>query len=37
LSTTVKGATTLRDATSREILNVLRRHKRRPWRVLCDP
>jgi hypothetical protein len=37
LSATVKGAATLRAATLREILNLLRRHERHPRRVLCDP
>jgi hypothetical protein len=34
LSATVKGIATSRATTSREILNLLRRHERR---VLCDP
>jgi hypothetical protein len=37
LSTTVKGAATLRAATSSEILNLLCRHERRPRHMLCDP
>jgi hypothetical protein len=36
LSDIVKGATTSRAATSSEILNLLRQHKRHPRRVLCD-
>jgi hypothetical protein len=37
LSATVKGVATSRAATSREILNLLRRHERHPRRMLCAP